>query len=210
MRLDWESAPRDYDVGVDQGVLYFKGSHDEAVTWSGLISVTQQVQVSSATPRYFDGAVFTLEQKIEDYVANVEAYTYPYMLEDHILALSDMRTFVGASPELQPFGFTYRTMTSNGYKIHLVYNVTALIDPLVYETVSQNISPQPFKFKLHTVPVEVPGARPTAHFIIDSTRIENSVLLQIEDVLYGSEDTMPRFPTIDELIALFTAGEGTE
>lgn len=207
MRIDWEAAQRNYDAGVDHGVLYFFGSHNEAVPWNGLISVNQQVQVASATPRYFDGIVFNLEQKNEDYVANVEAYVYPYMLEDHILALTDGRTFVGESPELQPFGFTYRTLTAKGYKIHLVYNVTAVVDPITYATISDSVNLQPFKFAFHTVPVDVPSARPTSHFILDSERANPSVLNQVEDVLYGTAATSPRFPSVDELVSIFAAGE---
>lgn len=208
MRVDWEGTKRNYEAGVDRGVLYFFGAQEEAVSWNGLISVNKQVQVASATPRYFDGIVFNLEQKNEDYVANVEAYVYPYMLEDHILALMDSRTLVGESPELQPFGFTYRTLTAEGYKIHLVYNVTVVVNPITYVTIGDSVNLQPFKFIFHTVPVDVPNARPTSHFILDSERTDESVLSSVEDVLYGTTGTSPHFPSVDELVSLFTAGEG--
>jgi hypothetical protein len=58
-------------------------------------------------------------------------------------------------------------------------------------------------WELSTTPVEVEGFNPTAHIVIDSTRITSDNLKTLEDKLYGTADTEATLPTPEELIALF-------
>jgi hypothetical protein len=49
--------------------------------------------------------------------------------------------------------------------------------------------------------------RPTAHFSIDSRELSSDTLQAFEDSLYGSDDSEPTLPTIDEIITLLTGTE---
>lgn len=205
-RLDWESRDRLYHYGVDRGVLYFgTQENQEAVVWNGLVSVGEQVTESRGNPLYFDGICYTIEQEISDYQASIEAFVYPYMLESHLLALGDGRSFYGDERELMPFGFTYRTHFGEGYLIHLVYNITAVLDGVVHNTLSDRSNLNPFRFTFHTTPVNVPNCRPTGHLIIDTNEADISKVFELEKILYGSEFTKAYFPTADELVDLFTS-----
>jgi hypothetical protein len=201
-RLEWASLPRDYDSGVDRGVLYF--GEREFVPWNGLVSVEERVIGLDPKPLYFDGVVYNLRQGIPDFTAAVEAFSYPYMLEEHILAMCDTRVNVGTQNDVDPFHLTYRVSTNDGYKIHLAYNVVAVFEGYVYETINDENNLSPFTFTFHATPEEVPQARHTAHFVVDSTKADSAVLGNLEDFLYGSEASSPKFPTVSQLIGLFT------
>lgn len=202
-RLDWDGYPSVWAAGLDRGVLYF--ADGESVVWNGLIGVKENTTPSAGRPLYFDGICYNLEQELVDYSADIEAYVYPYMLEDHILALCDARTLIGEVPVTKPFGFTYRTKTSNGYKLHLVYNVTATIDTMVYNTLFDGVNPTTFNFKFNTIPEKVDTARPTSYFVIHSPEAGISRMYEIEKILYGSENSRPYFPPVEDLVALFNA-----
>lgn len=202
-RLEWETLPRNYETGIDRGVLYF--DERESIPWDGLVRVQEQVAQSTGNPLYFDGVCYNLEQEISDYVASVEAFIYPYMLEDHILALCDGRTLTADNSASSVFGFSYRTTVLDGYHIHLVYNVTATVNDYAYESLTTDPSLKPFNFTFNTTPVQVPGARPTAHLVIRTPEINESKLFEIEKILYGSESSYPYFPSVDAVVDLFNS-----
>ena len=68
-------------------------------------------------------------------------------------------------------------------------------------------------FELDTVPVEVEGFKPTAHIVLDSTKVPAAKLTQIKNSLYGV-DADPEHsitgsdPTLllpDDIVAIITA-----
>ena len=62
-----------------------------------------------------------------------------------------------------------------------------------------------------TTPVEIPGAKPAAHLVINSTKTSAEKLAALEEILYGKNATTeggddgvePRLPMPSELIELF-------
>lgn len=204
-KLDWSSAFRSYEAGVDRGVLYFGR---EAVPWDGLVSVKQQPALKDATPSYFEGQIFNFDQELGDYQAEVEAFIYPYFLEDVVLAMSDGRTLVNTVDEDSPFGFSYRVSGNNGYRIHMVYNVVATIEAVEHATLTDSTDLDPFSFTFYTTPVDIPGGRPTAHLVIDTSEATTEAVQQVEDILYGTEIYSARLPTVSELIEIFNSVEG--
>lgn len=201
-RLRWTALPNNYERGVDRGVLYF--GQNEYSVWDGLVSVQEQATQSQGRPRFFDGVVYSIDQEIADFQASVEAITFPYMLEDHVLALGDGLTYGATSYETRPFGFTYRTERQGGYKIHLVYNIIATIETIEHQTLSSEATLTPFRFTLHTTPESVPGGRPSSHLYADTTIASPEHIFQLEKILYGSEDTSPRWPSVQNLVDLFS------
>ena len=57
-----------------------------------------------------------------------------------------------------------------------------------------NDSPEPilFSWEASTMPVQVPGYRPTAFVVIDSTKVNPKDLEIIEEILYGNESENSR------------------
>lgn len=199
-RLEWNPIAKSYEYGIDRGVLYFG---KEFIVWNGLTSVEEARLSNPPRSLYFEGITYSLVQSQTDYTAGVEAFTYPYLLESHILAMCDTRTNVGDANDGEFFNFTYRTRTMSGYKIHLVYSIAATFDGYSYETISMNQNLEPFSFTFYATPVDVPNARASAHFVVESERASPNVLSALEDILYGSETSSPRFPSVEDLISLF-------
>lgn len=57
-------------------------------------------------------------------------------------------------------------------------------------------------WEISTVPVDVPGFKPTATLEVNSTKTDAATLKKIEDILYGSETAEARLPLPAEIITL--------
>lgn len=181
-RLFWE--PTAFADGVDRGVLYLDG---QAVVWNGLVSVEETAVASVDSSLYFDGVRRYLGEESSDFSARVSAYTYP----------SEFFDFSGYSESLgeKRFGFSYRS----GKLLHLVYNATVTVDTREYETLTQSPSAPLMSWNLFTTPVLIPGARPTSHFVIDTSESPQAAS-ELELMLYGTEESAPYLP--DPLVVL--------
>ena len=179
-RLTW--TERKHYGGVDRGAVYSRSGSVEA--WNGLISVTEKPSDIRERVRYRDGKK-TLNQRVSDsFSATVECWTYPPLLSSNRVT----------------FDLSYRTQTSTGYEIHLVYNAMAHITGTQYNQGEAS----PLTFDIWTRPRPMPLERmPSAHLVIDSSEAHAPVIAAVEDLLYGDSDSEPRFPTPDELIPLF-------
>ncbi len=72
------------------------------------------------------------------------------------------------------FGLSYRTQIGDavsgmrrGYKIHLLYNLTAIPDAKAYTSLNAQATPIEFSWGLSGTPVATPGYRPTVHISLD-------------------------------------------
>lgn len=193
--LVWDKAgQRLYEAGLDRGVLYKEDS--SGVAWNGLTGIDENLDDIAAEPRFFDGVKYIDEPAVGDYSATLSAFTYPdeFLEYEGTVSLGD-GLFVG-DQRPKRFGLSYRTLVGNdiegteyGYKIHILYNVTAVPAPATFETIGENTAPTNFSWQIDAVPELVPGFRPTAHFILDSRFLPADILETIEDILYGSELT---------------------
>ena len=205
--ITWDKVgDRNYESGVDRGVLYLNDGTTAA--WNGLISVTEKTVGNEASPIYFDGVKFGDSFSPGEYSGAIKAYTYPEALlraegvveSDNGLYLTNQR------PER--FGLSYRTGVNNdvdggGYKIHILYNLLATPTQKVYEATlgSDAIT---FEWNLSAVPKEVPGFRPTAHLIIDTRFMSPTLVDDLENTLYGNEVKNPALPDIASLVSFIT------
>lgn len=213
-KLTWGAAGhRRYETGVDRGVLYI---NQEGFAWNGLVSVKEGHTGGDAKAYYLDGVRYANRVTLEEFEATIEAYTYPeeFAICDGTKALGNGLKVT--QQRRRPFGFSYRTKIGNdtqgldhGYKIHIVYNAVALPTDRAYQTLSDSTKPYLFSWDVVTKP-PVLDFVPTAHFIIDSRETPGGLLSQIEDILYGTDEQMPRLPSANELAFLFTSYEVTD
>lgn len=189
--LVWDKVgDRTFESGLDKGVLYLPDG--SAVPWNGLSSVIEKFD-KSATPVYFDGRKIQDLIVLGDFAASMKAVTYPDEFSD-LEGVEELRPGVGISDqEPKTFGLAYRTMIGNDldgpdqtYKIHLLWNVTAMPHEKTYASEGGDPSLVEFEWDLVAVPEEHDGFRPTAHFIIDSTKVDPWMLEDIETQLYGT------------------------
>ena len=207
-RLEWGQAEqRTYQRGIDRGVLY--PSTGAGVAWNGLTNVVEEAVGAAVTPHYYDGIKYLDEHVPGDYAATLTAITYP----DEFVKYEGVRDFgyIGLRVSDQEvddyFGLSYRTRVGNaaqgddhGYKLHLLYNLTALPENKSYATINNTGALTPFSWRITGVPVYIPNARPTVHITIDTTKLGQAVVTDIEDILYGDPWRTARMPTPEELI----------
>lgn len=221
MKLEWDaSGQKTFETGVDHGVLYRRttetGKYDKASPWNGLTGVTESPSGAEANPQYADNIKYLNLISAEDFGGTIEAFSYP-----------DDFAYCDGSAELAPgimigqqnretFGLSYRTKVGNdtigqdyGYKLHLVYGCLASVSERAYSTINDSPEANTFSWDFTTTPVNVEGLKPTAIVTIDTTKLDEngkSKLVDLENILYGTEDTEAYLPLPDEVKQIFAAG----
>ncbi len=193
-KLVWDQiGERRYEVRVDRGVLYL--SDGSGVPWNGLTSVEEDTGDIAVEAFYFDGFKYLETRTSGDFSGSLKAFTFPeeFVKFDGLEAIKN-GVELGNQPITNRFGISYRTRIGNdvdgfdyGYKIHLVYNLTASPDSRSYETLSDQQDPMEFSWKISAVPEFIPGHRPTAHVILDTTKLNRYLVADLETLLYGKE-----------------------
>ena len=206
--LLWDQpGERFYETGVDRGVLYL--SDNSGVPWNGLTALEEDFNAMSSTPTYFDGVKSRDSDDFGPYSASLSAFTYPdeFLEYEGILPLGNGLSVDGQ--RAKTFGLSYRTRLGNdtegtdyGYKLHVLYNLSASPADKTNDTLTETPSLAEFKWGLSSVPVKIDGYRPTAHLIFNSTTLDPVLLSSIEDILYGSDVSNSRLPSVDELISM--------
>lgn len=205
--LVWDKiGEKVFETGVSKGVIYMDDGR--AVPWNGLVSVTES-NSRSTTSVYYDGAKVNTLVSPGDFSGTIAAITYPDELQelDGMARVGAGIYFADQQPKM--FNLTYQTLVGNdvagldaGYKIHVLYNVTAIPSDRSYQTISGDVSLDPFEWSITTVPQEVPGKMPTSRFIFDSREVPADFLADLELMFYGKDFLEPRFPEFDDLISL--------
>lgn len=217
-KLLWdEVGKRTYETGVDHGVLYLPdsfGVYEEAYAWNGLTAVTESPEGAEATAQYADNIKYLNLVSAEEFKGTIEAFTYPneFGVCDGT-AEPEPGVYIGQQTR-KTFGFSYRTLYGNdiqgtdyGYKLHLVYGALASVSEKAYATVNDSPEAITFSWEFTTTAVAVPGFKPSATIVIDSTKVDAEALADLEDALYGTEGSDGRLPLPDEVFSFFE-GEG--
>jgi hypothetical protein len=172
--------------------------------------VAESPSGGDAKPYYLDGVKYLNLSAAEEFEATINAFYSPRefaacdgmsQIHNGLLATQQPR---------QSFGLSYRTLLGNdtdgsefGYKIHLVYNALAAPASKTSTTIGSSADPTDFSWDITTLPPPITGYKPTAHLIIDSSTTDPAVLLEVENIIYGSVSTSARQPSPDELVAIF-------
>lgn len=208
--LEWDKVgERTYETGIDRGVLY--RTDGTAFPWNGLVSVVPNIS-REVKSYYMDGVKYLDRSVPGAYSAKMQAFTYPDVL-DELLGTSEFSPGVYVHDQsAKYFHLSYRTKVANdiegtdlGYKIHIIYNVTATPSDFTYTTLSDQASVSPFEWTLSGVPQTMFGIRPTGHISIDSRKIDPDLLTTMETMLYGDDETDPSLLSLVDLLALVEA-----
>jgi hypothetical protein len=205
-RLVWDSSePNQYELGVDRGVLYPEttpGVTGIGVAWNGLISVEESAIGGEVTPYYFDGIKYADYRLNTEYQAVLSAYSMPPEFAPAVGERPVVPGFILTRQHRSKFAMTYRTLIneSGAYKIHLVYNATASRKRRTHSTDTTKPKVPEFSWQIDAVPPASTTYYPSAHFIVDSTKVTPAKLLTIENTLYGTSSTAPAMITIAALL----------
>lgn len=218
-QIVWDkTSERLYRTGVDRVVLFPQtttGTYGQGVGWNGVTKISESPDGGDTTTIYANNNIYLNLVAKENFKGSITAYTYPKEWE----ACDGSASVTSSSAPVQglrvtgqtrtPFGLAYRTLigndtagTDHGYEIHLVYNATAGVSSLDYQTVNDSPEALELSWDFSTLPVDVPGAKPSAHLVISSLTADSTKLKQLETKLYGSDSTTPTLPTPAEVITI--------
>ena len=208
-RLSWAATgERFYETGVDRGVLYV--GLEPGVAWTGLISVSETPTGGEPRPFYQDGIKYLNLAAAEEFAATINAFSAPKEFAPCDGISSVQNGLFATQQPRKAFGLSYRTNIGNdvdgqnhGYKIHLVYNALAGPSERTNATMGAEVQPTTLTWQITTLPPSLTGRKPTAHFVIDSRYALPSLLIDVEDILYGNETSEARLPTVSELVDMF-------
>lgn len=207
---------REFDQGVDRGVLYdgVNGAYVDGVPWNGLVTVTQSPSGAEPNKQYASNIVYVNLLSLEEFSATVEAFMAPDKFDKYNGIAKSANGMQVGQQDRGVFGFSWRTGRGNaadpdaGYVINLAYGCQASPSELAHTT--KNDSPElvTMSFGLSTTPIAAPGFKPTALVKIDSTdpTVDPANLADLEAILYGSPGVEPRLPLPAEVDAILGAG----
>lgn len=220
-KLVWDQTGEHYyETGVKMGVLYpqsASGTYPKGVAWNGLTAVTESPSGAEATPLYADDTKYLNLYSAEEFGATIEAYTYPDEFAECDGSAEVATGVTIGQQKRKAFGLCYRTTIGNdtegndhGYKIHIIYGAMASPSEKAYATINDSPEAITFSWEVTTTPVSVSGFKPTASVTIDSTKVNEAKLKQLEAILYGDNGSSSiadaRLPLPDEIVTLI----GTE
>ncbi|MBQ8134780.1 MAG: hypothetical protein IJ192_10315 [Clostridia bacterium] len=216
-KLTWDKVgERYFETGTDKGVLYLLkyGKYSSGVAWNGFIGVNENPSGAESTALYADNIKYLNLLSNEEFGATIEAYTYPDEFKD---CLGEVEIAVGAfigQQRRHHFGLCYRTLVGNdedgtdfGYKIHLVFDCIASPTDKSYSTINDTPDAVTFSWDVSTNQVVIEGYKPTATLVLESQKFKESglfnVLKALEDILYGTDNTESKFPTVAEIMETY-------
>ena len=216
-KLVWDqTGERYYETGVKMGVLYPQsnsGTYPKGVVWNGLTAVTESPSGAEATPLYADDVKYLNLYSAEEFGATIEAYTYPDEFAE-CDGSAELTTGVTIGQQnRKAFGLCYRTTIGNdtdgndhGYKLHIIYGAMASPSEKAYATINDSPEAITFSWEITTTPVSVSGFKPTASVTIDSTKVNEAKLKELEAILYGDNGSgstgEARLPLPDEIVTI--------
>lgn len=211
-RVQWDqTGTRYFEAGLDRAVLYVDGK--SGVAWSGLISVDEESNMS-VSPVHFDGTKINDVVTLGDFSGAIRAFTFPDEFYECEGVIEDETGVMLTDQPVSRFGLCYRTKVGNdvdelnvGYKLHVLYNLTATPSTKVRQTLGLDVTPTEFEWSVTAIPELVAKHRPTAHLILDSRKIDEWLMQDIEDILYGTEDRAPTLPDLKSLLAFIQKWE---
>jgi len=219
-RLVWDNTgDRFYETGVKNGVLYpqVSGKYPEGVAWNGLTAVTESPSGAEATALYADDIKYLNLLSNEEFGATVEAYTYPAEFAQCDGSAELAKGVMIGQQKRKAFGLVYKTTLGNdtdgndyGYKLHIIYNALAAPSEKAYATINDSPEAITFSWELTTTPINVTGAKPTSHIVIDSTKADKTKLAALEDKLFGKDgddENKPQLPLPDEIAEMMKVTE---
>lgn len=205
------AGQRFYETGVSETVLYNKdanGTYPKGVAWNGIIGITENPTGAEPTPLYADNIKYLDLQSAEEFVATIEAYTYP---EEFGICDGSKDASEGVSVKQQAhsaFGLAYKTKIGNdvndslGYKLHLIYGAVAAPASKAYKSINKTPDGITFSWNVTTTPEIIEGFKPSANIVIDSTKVDPTKLESLIGTLYGTAEAEPNLPLPSAVIAL--------
>jgi hypothetical protein len=211
--LKWdETGKKRYQTGTKMAALFIQnadGTYNHGVAWSGMTGVTESPSGAEATDLWADDIKYLSIRSAEQFGFTMTAYDYPEefgICDGTAEPVPGMQIFQQAR---RAFALAYVTTLGNdtvyneyGQKLHLIYGATASPSERAFKSINDSPEAIEFSWECTTVMVDVPGFKPTAEVIIDSTTIPAAKWKQLTEVIFGDGTSEPTLLLPGEIIEL--------
>lgn len=200
--MKWDQVgDKSYETGTDRGVLFPAAedgkSFGAGIPWSGLTKVAESPDGGEETILWADNVKYASLLSTENFKGSITAYQSPKEFDVSDGSVEIQKGLLVTQQTRVPFGLSYRTLIGNdakglkaGYKIHLVYNAKVSPSSREHNTINDTPAAVELSWDFTTTPVDVPGADPSAHLIIDSTKVTPEQLKKVEALIYGADSSI--------------------
>lgn len=201
--LAWDQeGSKYYSDGLDRGVLYL--SDGTGVVWNGLFEVARKSGTKSK-PVYYDGAVIHNTFTTPSFTGTLKAYMYPDQFEAYDGSDEPLSGVLIHEQRPNTFGLSWRTKITKDtgvvcYRIHLLYNVSAIPETIRWETERDTPIMQVMTWKITAVPGYSQHQAPSSYVTFDTEEVPTAFLESIERQLYGDGSTIPTMPSYEALM----------
>lgn len=182
----WDkSGEREYESGVDRGMVYVYNSvassdipseytgkvqsNAKGAFWNGLTAFNESPEGADANDIYADNKKYLTLRAAEDYKFTIEALAYPQAFgacngEKSALNVGDVSVLRFGQQSRQTFGFCCRTNLGNdegpekGYRLYIVYGATCDPSDKNHETENDNPDAATMSWACSTVAQEIANA----------------------------------------------------
>lgn len=190
-RIIWDDSVRLYSRGIQNGVLYPQNS--PGVPWNGLVSVTEKGD-DAPTVQYLEGQPYNNHHPLDVFQGTLTAFTYPPEFEVY----NGVDT--GVTAQLRStFGFSY----CDNRELHIIYQASVGPSSDQYASLGDTPNPVAFAWPITTIPVDVPGSRPTSHLIVSLDLTGTAAMDLLLAALYGDDENDPYLPDVPAVIEMF-------
>lgn len=209
-QLVWDQVgDRQFETGIERGVIYPYLPGPVAVPWSGLVQVTESP--GRELKEYFQDGVKVFQRLVGGaYSAKIQAITYPSVIDD-LMGNPSLAPGVNLHDQQEAeLALTYRTRIGNqdqgtdyAYTLHYITGLAINPSDISFQTIADQPSPNAFEFTLTGVQ-GYSNNRKTSHISVDSRLVDPAKLAQFEAFLYGTETDDPSPMEIDDAIYWLT------
>lgn len=213
-KLVWDAIGEHFfENGNDHGVLYRveNKAYSKGVAWNGLTAVTESPEGGDANDMWADNLKYASVRGAVNWAGTIEAYTSPEEFDECDGTVAATKGVYVGQQARKPFGFCYRSNVGNdldpevGYKLHLIYGLTASPSSRNYQTINENPEGMTFSWEVKSIPVATSKYGSISTIEIDSTKCDAVKLAALEKVLYGDGATEARLPLPDEVFTIVGA-----
>lgn len=202
--LVWDQiGDRVWEAGVSKGVLYVE--NNRGIAWNGLTTVEED-SVNESEEFHFDGVKYADIVTVGDFKGTIRAITYPDEFMEFEGSPEEQTGFHIMNQPPKQFSMAYRTQIGDdlagidsGYKLHILWNLTAIPATRTYQSLGSNVDPTEFEWQVTSIPEPIQGYQPTAHIVLNSRKLDPAMLQDIEDILYGDDEESAYLPSLQSL-----------
>ena len=207
--LTWNaSGEKFFETGIEKGVLYIDGLPPQI--WPGLLSVSNSPEGGEVVASYFDGIKYQDTPSRQEFKATIRTFYVPYEFNRCLgVKQLDHEGLNVAQQSLEFFNLAYQTKIGNdidginkGYKIHLIFNAIPTVSDSNFQSITNAINPNTISIDISTIQPYLLDKPVSSYRVIDSTKYGLETMTALEDILYGTDTTNPRFPTPLELLTI--------